>query len=118
MILIILFMLIAPGLISVRILWSNKLIKREDYKFIACDYVIYSFLIQLAVYAIMFFTYPERLVSFSIDIITTSHILAASFVFKYSFVALIAALILPVFIPWIVKIWASLEDNRGKKKRK
>ena len=121
MIIIVLFMLLAPGLISVRVLWSKKAIAKEDYKFVVCDYVIYSFLIQLVVYAIMFFTYPERTVSFSVNMAAISHVLSASFVFKYSLVALISAIILPAFLPWLIKFWQSLEDkrgNRGKRKAK
>ena len=118
MFLIAFFMLLAPGLIAVRILWNKKDIKREDYKMIASDYVIYSFLIHMAVYGFMFFTYPERSVSFVTEVRAISHILAASFVFKYSAVALLAAVILPVFVPWVIKFWLNLENNRGKKKTK
>ena len=112
-----LFMLLVPGLIAVRILWSNRTIAKTDYKFLICDYLIYSFMIQMAVYGFMFFTYPERTVSFSVGIWTTSHILSASFVFKYSVVALAAAVILPGFIPWLINFWKNLEDNRAKKKQ-
>ena len=113
-----LFMLLAPGFISVRVLWHNKTVSKEDYKFIVCDYVVYSFLIQMVVYAFMFFTYPERTVSFSVGIGAVSHILSASFVFKYSLVALISAVILSVIVPWLIRTWQGLEDNRGKRKRK
>ena len=118
MIILMLFMLLAPGFIAVRVLWHNKTINREDYKFIVCDYIIYSFLILMAVYGFMFFTYPNRTVSFALEVRANSHILTASFVFKYSFVALVSALILPVFIPKLIKFWTSLEDNRRRKKGK
>ena len=111
-------LLFAPGLIAMRILWNAKEIKREDYKFIACDYVIYSFLIHMTVYGVMFFTYPERSVSFVTEIGANSHILAASFVFKYSAVSLVMAVITPAFVPWLIRFWTSLEDNRSKKKTK
>ena len=110
-------MQLAPGLIAVRMLWHKRAtngIERKDYKFIACDYLIYSFLIQLAVYGIMFITYPERTVSFAVGIGATSHVLSASFVFKYSVAAIIAAVVLPVFVPWLIEYWLSLEIKRGK----
>jgi len=116
MIIVSALMLLAPGLISTRILWRSKPITRGDYKLIASDYAIYSFLIMLVTYGFMFFTYPERTVSFVPGAEAMSHILSASFVFKYSLIALVASLILPAFIPWIAKIWRSLEDNRNKGK--
>jgi len=72
---------------------------------------------MLATYCFMFITYPDRTVSFAVDTWAISHILTVSFVFKYSFVALVASLVLPAFIPWAIKIWANLEDKRGKAKR-
>ena len=118
MFLIALFMLLAPGLIAVRILWYKNDIKREDYKFLACDYVIYSFLIKMAVYGFMFITYPERSVSFVTDVRAVSHILSASFVFKYSAAALAAAVILPIFVPCLAKFWLNLEEDKIKRKTK
>jgi len=114
MFVIVFLLLLAPGLITIRILWSKKEIRQEDYKFIVCDYVIYSFLIHMAAYALMFITYPERLVSFSTSIGATSHILSASFVFKYSFASLVAAVILPFLVPWLVKFWLSPRDSKDK----
>ena len=64
------------------------------------------------------FTFPDRTVSFTLGVSANSDILTASFVFKYSSMALIAAVILPALLPRIIKIWTSLEDNRRKKKRK
>lgn len=104
MIIVMLFMLLAPGLIAVRILWKDRAISAADYKFVAGDYLIYSFLIQMAAYGFMFLTYPERTVSFTVNAGAVSHILSASFVFKYSLVALIAALALPKAVPWLAKI--------------
>jgi len=111
MVVVVLFMLLAPGLIAVRMLWSKKEIKREDYKFIVCDYVVYSFLIQLAVYGFMFFTYQYRTVSFAAGVAAHSHILSVGFVFKYSVASLATALILPR----LVKFWINLEENRAKR---
>ena len=115
MIIVMLFMLLAPGLIAVRILWYKKTIMRQDYKFVACDYIVYSFLIQLAVYGFMFFTYPDRTVSFAVDVMATSHILDASFVFKYSYHSLGAALVLSAIIPRLVRFWMGLEEKRNKR---
>ena len=108
-------LLLSPGFVSIRILWHNKEILRKDYFIIACDYVIYSFFIHMMTYGFMYFTYPERTVSLTPSFPAVSNILGASFVFKYSFVSLIFALVLPVFVPWLVKIWRSLEDGRKKK---
>ena len=115
MIIVALFMLLTPGLIAVRVLWNKKTIAKEDYKYITCDYMIYSFLIQLSVYGFMFFTYPQRSVSFAIGTGAVSHILSASFVFKYSAVALLAAVILPFVIPRAIRFWQDLEEKRSKK---
>jgi len=112
MIIVSALMLLVPGLISIRILWHNRKIEREDYKFIICDYLVYSFLIQMVTYAFMFLTYPQRMVSFSLNIGATSHILSASFVFKYSFIALLSAMFLSAFVPWVVKIFTKLERGR------
>ena len=112
------FMLLAPGLIAIRVLWHNKPIGKEDYKHVFTDYVIYSFLIQMSVYGFMFFTHPLRTVSFSVGARASSHILSASFVFKYSAVALVAAVALPAVLPRLIRLWRRLEDNRSKKKDK
>ena len=111
-------LLLAPGLVSVRILWRNKKISQGDYFFIFCDYMLYSFLIVLAAYGFMFFTYTGRTVSFSPGFVAVSDIFSAGFVFKYSAVSLVAALALPAFVPWVVRVWRSLEDRREKKKAK
>ena len=109
-------LLLAPGFVSVRILWRNKKISQGDYLLVACDYAVYSFLILLTSYGFMFFTYPERTVSFSLSLPAISHIMYAGFVFKYAAVSLVAALALPAFVPWLVRVWRSLEDGRTKKK--
>ena len=107
-----LFMLLTPGLIALRILHGDKAIGRGDWKFIVCDYFLYSFLIQIAVYGFMFFTYPPRTVSFHADILAASHILHASFVFKYSVIALVSALVLPFLVPKVVRFWQRQEEKR------
>ena len=116
MFLLTLVMILAPGLIAIRILWSKKEIRREDYRNIVCDYGIYSFLIHMVVYGVLLFTYPERTVSFAAEVNAISHITSVAFVFWYFTIALIAALVLPAIIPKVVEIWLSLEDSRGKKK--
>ena len=110
-------MLLVPGLISVRILWHDKDISRADYKYIASDYLVYSFLIMLFVFAIMFFSYPNRTISFSVNVPAISHVLSTGFVFKYSTVALLAALALPNVVQAICKIWFALEKKLGNKKQ-
>ena len=107
-----LFMLLTPGLIAVRILHGKKDIGRGDWKFIVCDYFVYSFLIQIAVYGFMFFTYPPRTVSFHAEIHAASHIMSASFVFKYSVIALISALVLPFLVPKVIRFWRNQEEKR------
>ena len=109
------FLLLAPGFIAVRILWRNKKIAQGDFFNVACDYAVYSFLIVLLTYGFMFFTYPERTVSFSPGLPAISHILSASFVFKYAVVSFLSALVLPAFVPWVTRIWRNLEDGRKKK---
>ena len=115
MYLLAIFLLFSPGIIATRILWRNKKISQGDYFSVFCDYVLYSFLIQMMTYGFMFFTYPDRTVSFSVSIPAISHISTASFVFKYSAVSLVFALVLPAIVPWVVRIWRSLEDGRKKK---
>ena len=117
MFIVTLMLLLIPGLISTRILWQNKSINRENYVFIAVDYLTYSFLILIAVYTVMFLSYPERSVSLSAQIPAVSNILSASFVFKYSITALASAVILPALVPRLCKFYLNLEDNRAKKKQ-
>ena len=109
------FLLLSPGFIAIRILWRNKKISQGDYFFIVCDYAVYSFLIHMMTYGVMFFTYPERTVSFSASLPAASSIITADFVFKFSAVSLFFALAMPAFVPWVVRIWRSLEDGRKKK---
>ena len=115
MIILALFMLFAPGLIALRILWRGKKIVLSNCFDVISDYIVYSFLVQTMTYGVMWFTYTERLVSFSATIPATSQILSASFVFKYSVVSLIFAIALPAIVPWVIHIWRKLEDGRKKK---
>ena len=111
-----LLMLLAPGLVSLRIVWRGKRIGRQDYKYIVCDYVIYMFAIQTIAYAFMFFSYPDRLVSFSTtNIWATSHILSASFVFKYSAISIFAAVVLPVIVVSIKGFFNRIDDRKSEK---
>jgi len=112
MFIITLFLLLVPGVISLRILWRGKSVSRSDVKFLVADYLIYSFLILLVTYAFMFFSYADRTVTFSTSIYAVSTILSAAFVFKYSIVALITSLILPAFVPWICRSFLRLEEKR------
>jgi len=97
-----LLMLLAPGLISLRIYWRSRTINKADYKYLVCDYIIFSFLIILFNYAFMFFSYAERIISFSTQRIVldyaNSTIHTASFVFKYSFISLLLALAIPLVL--------------------
>ena len=97
-----LFMLLTPGLIAVRILWRGKEIGRSDLFNFVSDYVVYSFLVQMMTYGVMWFTYSERTVSFTMDIFTVSHITGASFVFKYSAVSFVFAIVLPIILPYVL----------------
>ena len=110
-----LFMLFTPGLIALRILWRGRKIERGNCFYVVSDYIVYSFLVKMMTYGVMWFTYPERFVSFSVTISATSHILSASFVVKYSAVSLIFAVALPVFVPWVIHVWRSMENGRKKK---
>ena len=110
MVIIPILMLLTPGLIAIRILWRDKVINRAEYKYVISDYIIYSFLIMLTVYAFMFITFPERTISFSTQHVAVhSHIHAASFVFKYTASALVASLILPVLVPWICRLFIEMD---------
>jgi hypothetical protein len=84
-------MLFVPGLISVRIHGITK-IARDNWQGALFAYLVYSFTIVLCVYGFMFLTFPQRAVSFSLS---AGDIYSASFVFKYSLVALIFSLVLP-----------------------
>jgi len=105
MIIIPILMLFAPGLIAIRILWRDKVLSRTEFKYMISDYIIYSYLIMLLAYASLFITFPDRTVSFTIQQIAVhSHIYSASFVFKYSILALVASLVLPLLVPWLCKL--------------
>ena len=113
MMIIVLLLLLAPGFISLRILWSGKTINHSNCLSFLSDYMIYSFLIMLCTYGFMFLTYPDRTVSFSVNMLSAnSSVLSASFVVKYSLVSLLSALILPIVIPRLVGVFRKLEKRR------
>ena len=109
-------LLLFPGFISVGVLWRNKKIAQGDYFLVACDYAVYTFLILLSTYGYLFFTLPERTVSFSPGIFAVSYVINAGFVFQYGVASLISSLVLPAFVPWVVRVWRLLEDGRKRKK--
>ena len=107
-------LLLAPALISLKILWGRREITKKHFKLIAADYVIYTFLIMVAAYGVMFFTYVNRSVSFTMQMAAESHISSASFVVKYSIAAIIAALLLPSIVKFFSRVFRKLEKNKKK----
>ena len=107
-------MLFVPGIIAVSVHYKQLInITRENWQPMIWTYLIYSFAIITSVNFVMWLSFPSRTISFSPWAIwATSNIYSASFVFKYSFFATAAAVVLP-------KLW----DRRQKmlafiKKRK
>jgi hypothetical protein len=49
MIIIVLLMLLVPGLVSIRIHWKKCDFSPSNYKFIICDYLIYTLIIMVLV---------------------------------------------------------------------
>jgi hypothetical protein len=91
---------------ALRIHWLGREITRASYKYIACDYIIYSFAIIAICYVFMFLSYPTRTVSFSSGVFSThSNVYQASFIAKYSFVAIISALTLSIVIKFRWILW-------------
>ena len=117
MMIIAFLLLLAPGFVSMRILWSRRTIDRSSCLLFLSDYMIYSFLIMLCTYGFMFITYPDRTVSFSEYAHANSSILTASFVVKYSLAALLSSLFLPVILPRVLGVCKKLEDRRKRLKR-
>ena len=107
-------MLLAPAFISLKILWGRREVAKKHWKLIAADYAIYTLLIMVVTYGVMFFTFVDRSVSFTIFAPSESHILSASFVVKYSITAIIAALLLPPIIKFISRIFKNLENSKKK----
>jgi hypothetical protein len=101
MIIIVLLMLLVPGLVSVRVHWKKCDFSVSNYKFIICDYLIYTLVIMALV--CMFILVTDRLragspeVRFMMDPATYTE----SFVSKWSFVALF----LSVLLSFIVKAY-------------
>jgi len=103
MFLVALLMLLAPGLISLRIYWHGRTISTADYKYLVCDYIIFSFIILLLGYAILFISSPNRFISFSAQYFDfESNIYSAGFVVKYSVAALALSVVVPVIARKIV----------------
>ena len=115
MIIIPLLMLLVPGLIALRIHWHGREINKAVYKYLVCDYLIYSFLIIVFNYAFMYVTYRYRTVSFSLrqQPVTESHIYTASFVFKYSVMALFLAVVLPLAYRCGRRLFEAICKNLG-----
>ena len=102
-------MLLVPGLIALRIHWRGKEITARDIKYLICDYLIYSFLIMIFNYAVMFLPVPDRSVSFSAQFFQAiSNIYQASFVVKYSLTSLALSIILPY-------IWTMVKGRKSKR---
>ena len=100
MLIVALLILLAPGLISLRIYWRGRTISAADYKYLVCDYIIFSFIILLFGYTIIFIANPSKSVSFSAQHFDfESNIYTAGFVVKYS----VAALALSVAIPVVAR---------------
>jgi len=121
MFIVTLFMLLAPGLIAVRILWHKREIRKEDYKLVACDFIIYTFLIHTVVFGFIFLMHPERSLYIALNEFRANvvEVLVSSFVFRYSVSAsLVAALILPVVVPFVTRFWTSLDDRKKKRQVK
>jgi hypothetical protein len=95
MIIIPFLMLTVPGLIAMRIHKSKEELLAENRILLICEYMIYSLAIIFISYLFMFLTYPARTVSFSLtQTYVSSGIYSASFVVKYSFISVLAAVLL------------------------
>jgi hypothetical protein len=98
MIIIPVLMLAVPGLIAMRIRRSKEELLAENRILLLCEYMIYSLAIVFVSYLFMFVTFPARTVSFStVKADVSSSIYSASFIVKYSFVSVLAAVLLPHF---------------------
>jgi len=103
MLVVALLMLLAPGLISLRIYWRGRTISTADYKYLFCDYIILSFIILLLGYIIMFVSDPNRSVSFSAEYFKfDSNIYTVGFVVKYSVIAFALSVAVPLIARKIV----------------
>jgi hypothetical protein len=90
-------MLFVPGLIALRLHGIAKVTK-ENWQSALLAYLVYSLLIIFIDYTVMFISYPIRTVSFSPWVMQFhSNIYGASFVVKYTLVALVSSVGLPLF---------------------
>jgi hypothetical protein len=101
-------MLVAPGLIALRIHWCGREIRRENLKYLICDYLIYDFLITLIGFAPLFLTHSDDPARFFNQ--------SFGFVFKYSCVVLVAAVALPLAWKYRRKImvWGKIKWREHK----
>jgi len=100
-------MLFVPGIIAVSV-HNGRLIHvtRDNWQSLIWKYLLYSFAIIIVAYFFMFLTYPERSVSFSPWATwTINNVLQVSFIFKYTLVAVAAALVIP-------KLWHLLTKRK------
>lgn len=89
-------MLAVPALIAMYIHRGRVGVTRENWQEALACYLIYAFLIQTLEYGFMFVTRANRTVSLSPLITADSDLFSASFVFKYSFAALLLSAALPL----------------------
>jgi hypothetical protein len=101
MIIIVLLLLLVPGLVSVRIHWKKSDFFVSNYKFIICDYLIYTLVIIALVCAFIFITDKPRLGVSNVRFLMEPGTYTNSFVFKWSFIAFF----LSVALPYIVKFY-------------
>jgi hypothetical protein len=106
MIVIILLMLFVPGLVSVRIHWKKSDFSVSNYKFIICDYLVYTLVIMALVCAFILVTDKLRIGSPDVRFMMETATYTEGFVSKWSF----AALFLSVLLPCVVKIYRHIRS--------
>jgi len=89
-------MLVAPGLVSIRVKWNKKRASKSDFKHILSDYLIFSFTIMVLVFIFIFLADAIRGLSFVDRVFAFSQGVSAGFILNYSVVAIIAAVVLPL----------------------
>jgi hypothetical protein len=109
MIIIPLLLLLIPGLVSIRIHWKKCDVTVANYKFIVCDYLIYTLVITALVCAFIFISDKMRAGSPDVRAMMESATYTNSFVYKWSFIALFLAIVLPC----VVKIYRSIHCRNG-----
>jgi hypothetical protein len=91
------FMFLTPGLISIRIKWHKKKASKSDFKHILSDYLFFSFSIMVLVFAFIFLADAVRGHRFGDRVFALSQGVSAGFILNYSAVAIIAAVVLPLW---------------------